>query len=395
MLTQALSHLKNLLQINSSGHATAPYDRTLFLSILYLIGFGFIMVSSASIVEVAQESTHNPFHFAQRHLFYMFCCVVVTVSVLATPMQKWMNWSAPILLLVGLLLILVLIVGTTVNGATRWLALGPVRIQIAELAKFAFTLYMASYLVRRYQEVQSHAKGFYKPIALLFIYSALLLLQPDLGSVVVLFVIAVSLLFLAGAKLRDFFILLFSGLLLIGSLAVLSPYRLRRMTAFIDPWQDPFGSGYQLTQSLMAYGRGGWFGEGLGNSIQKLKYLPEAHTDFIAAIIGEELGFMGVLFSLFVLFAVATKAMHLGKCCLKHKKHFEGFIAYGIGIWFFFQTLVNTGASMGLLPTKGLTLPFISYGGSSLLIMTAASMMLIRIGYETSTERNQKVQRTS
>ena len=376
-----------------SENESTLYDRSLFLSVVTLILFGFVMVSSASIVDIERMSLLDSSHFVLRHFLYLGGCFVVGLVVLSIPLSQWFRWSPYILLAVGVLLILVLLFGRTVNGATRWLALGPIRIQIAELAKFAFSLYMAGYLVRRYEEVREYAKGFYKPIFLLSLYSVLLLLQPDLGSVVVLFVIAVSLLFLVGAKLRDFFALVFSGLMVITALAVFSPYRLRRITAFLDPWSDPFGSGYQLTQSLMAFGRGDWLGQGLGNSIQKLDYLPEAHTDFIIAVIGEELGFVGVLLVLSLLFFVALKSLKLGRDCLLEKRIFEGFVAYAFGIWFLFQTVVNVGAATGLLPTKGLTLPFISYGGSSLMIMTAAVMILIRIGYEMKISQNQKVAR--
>jgi cell division protein FtsW len=367
------------------------YDQTLLWVIFSLMGLGLIMVTSASVVEVAQQLDHNPLHFFKRHFIYLGLCAVVSVVVLQIPTRYWQLWSPALLVITICLLMLVLFVGKTVNGSTRWLGIGSVQLQVAELAKLAFTLFISGYLVRRYGEVRAHAKGFYKPITLLILLSCLLLLQPDLGSSVVLFVITVSLLFLAGAKIRDFLILVFGGLGLIACLAIFSPYRLKRITAFLDPWQDPFGTGYQLTQSLMAYGRGGWLGEGLGNSIQKLKYLPEAHTDFICAIIGEELGFIGVCLLVCTLFWVAYRAIQLGQACLAQEKTFEGYTACGIGVWFLFQTVVNIGASMGLLPTKGLTLPLISYGGSSLIVMTVASMLLIRIGFELNTSQNKKL----
>jgi cell division protein FtsW len=367
------------------------YDRRLLLAVLSLIAFGFVMVMSASMPE-AQSLTGNPFHFVTRHLFYLVGCVVIAAVVLQVEMQRWQQLSPLMLLLVGVMLVAVLIVGTTVNGATRWLSLGPVRIQVAEIAKFAFAVYMAGYLVRRHQEVRENAKGFYKPIAVFAVYAFLILMQPDLGTVVVLFVGTVGLLFLAGARLLDFFALILTGVMAFVALVLLEPYRMRRVTSFLDPWQDPFGSGYQLTQSLMAYGRGDWFGQGLGNSIQKLEYLPEAHTDFIFAVIGEELGFMGIIAVLAVLLFVALRAIRLGSQCLAMDRAFEGYLAYAIGIWICFQTVVNVGASIGILPTKGLTLPFISYGGSSLWVMTAAVMMLIRIDHERRLSLIQAVQ---
>ena len=367
------------------------YDRALLAAVLSLISFGFVMVMSASMPE-AQTLTGNPFYFMTRHVGHLVGCLFIAAFVLRVEMQTWQRWSPMLLLIVGLMLLAVLVVGTTVNGATRWLSIGPIRIQVAEVAKFAFAIYMAGYLVRRHQEVRENAKGFYKPIAVFAIYAVLILMQPDLGTVVVLFVGTVGLLFLAGARLLDFFALIFAGVLAFVALVLLEPYRIRRVTSFMDPWQDPFGSGYQLTQSLMAYGRGDWFGQGLGNSIQKLEYLPEAHTDFIFAVIGEELGFIGIIAVLSVLLFVALRSIRLGNLCLAMDKPFEGYLGYAIGIWICFQTVVNVGASIGMLPTKGLTLPFISYGGSSLWVMTAAAMMLLRIDYERRMTLVQAVQ---
>ncbi|GGZ07815.1 MAG: cell division protein FtsW [Shewanella sp.] len=367
------------------------YDRKLLFAVLSLIGFGFVMVMSASMPE-AQSLTGNPFYFVERHVGYLAGCVVIAAVVLQVDMQRWQQLSPLMLLVVGLMLVAVLLVGTSVNGATRWLSLGPIRIQVAEVAKFAFSVYMAGYLVRRHQEVRENAKGFYKPIAVFAVYAVLILMQPDLGTVVVLFVVTVGLLFLAGARLLDFFALILAGTMAFVLLVLLEPYRMRRVTSFLDPWQDPFGSGYQLTQSLMAYGRGDWLGQGLGNSIQKLEYLPEAHTDFIFAIIGEELGFVGIIAVLAVLLFVSLRALRLGHQCLAMERPFEGYLAYAIGIWICFQTVVNVGASIGMLPTKGLTLPFISYGGSSLWVMTAAAMVLLRIDYERRLSLIQAVQ---
>ncbi|NMH66389.1 cell division protein FtsW [Shewanella salipaludis] len=380
----------NLLRDNEAPGAQL-YDRALLMAILALISFGFVMVMSASMPE-AQTLTGNPFHFMGRHILYLVGCVFIATLVLKIEIHRWQQLSPVILLVVGLMLVAVLLVGTSVNGATRWLAIGPVRIQVAEVAKFAFVVYMAGYLVRRHQELRENSKGFYKPIAVFAVYAILILMQPDLGTVVVLFVGTVGLLFLAGARLLDFFALILAGVMAFVALVLLEPYRMRRVTSFLDPWQDPFGSGYQLTQSLMAYGRGDWLGQGLGNSIQKLEYLPEAHTDFIFAIIGEELGFIGIIAVLSVLLFVALRAIRLGNLCLKTENAFEGYLAYGIGIWICFQTVVNVGASIGMLPTKGLTLPFISYGGSSLWVMTAAAMLLLRIDFERRLSKVQAIQ---
>ncbi|WP_394202291.1 cell division protein FtsW [Shewanella waksmanii] len=386
----------NWSSLNIFSDREAPgiqlYDRALLFAVMGLICFGFVMVMSASMPE-AQSLTGNPYHFVWRHVAYLVGCVMIAAVVLRIEMERWQQFSPILLLIVGIMLVLVLLVGTSVNGSTRWLSVGPIRIQVAELAKFAFAIYMAGYLVRRHQEIRENAKGFYKPIAVFAVYAFLILMQPDLGTVVVLFVGTVGLLFLAGARLLDFFALILTGIGAFVALVMTAEYRMARVTSFLDPWRDPFGTGYQLTQSLMAYGRGDWFGQGLGNSIQKLEYLPEAHTDFIFAVIGEELGFVGIVAVLAVLMFIVLRAIKLGNACLSIDKPFEGYLAYGIGIWICFQTVVNVGASIGVLPTKGLTLPFISYGGSSLWVMTAAAMLLIRIDYERRLSLTQAVQR--
>ncbi|MBR9729047.1 cell division protein FtsW [Shewanella intestini] len=367
------------------------YDRSLLVAVIGLMGFGFVMVMSASMPEAA-KLTGNPYHFVIRHLLYLLGCVVIAAFVLRIEVKYWERYSLQLMFAVLLMLIAVLFVGTTVNGARRWLSIGPLRIQVAEVAKFIFIVFMAGYLVRRHDELLDNNKGFLKPIGVYCLFAVLILFQPDLGTVVVLFVCTVSLLFLAGAKLLHFFALIMLGVITFVLLVLFEPYRLRRVTSFMDPWEDPFGSGYQLTQSLMAYGRGDWFGQGLGNSIQKLAYLPEAHTDFIFAIIGEELGFVGIVLVLSVLCFVALRAIRLGNFCLNSQRPFEGYVAYGVGVWICFQAVVNVGASIGMLPTKGLTLPFVSYGGSSLWVMTTAIMLLIRIDYERRLRLIQAIQ---
>lgn len=379
----------SLLDDNSPG--VELYDRTFLAAIIGLMCFGFVMVMSASMPE-AEKLTGNPFHFIYRHIFYLIGCIVIAFAVLKVEVSHWEKNSGMLMIGVLVMLFAVLVVGTSVNGARRWLAIGPVRIQVAELAKFVFIVYMAGYLVRRHGELRENRKGFYKPIGVYVLFAVLILLQPDLGTVVVLFVCTVSLLFLAGARITDFMVLILLGIATFVLLVLFEPYRMRRVTSFMDPWEDPFGSGYQLTQSLMAYGRGDWFGQGLGNSIQKLAYLPEAHTDFIFAVIGEELGFMGIIAVLLVLFFIALRAIRLGNLCLQMQRPFESYVAYGVGIWICFQTVVNVGASIGMLPTKGLTLPFISYGGSSLWVMTAAVMLLVRIDHERRVSLIQVVQ---
>lgn len=359
----------------------APYDIGLLLVAISLMSIGLIIVTSASM-PIADRLYGNPFHFAIRHTVYLIAATVTAMVVIQLPLQFW-RVTNPYLLLVAVgLLLAVLAIGRTVNGSTRWLAFGPITIQAAEPAKLFFFCYLAGYLVRRYEEVKENLKGFIKPLIVFFVLALLLLMQPDLGTVVVMFATTIGLLFLAGARLWQFFALVFVGLLAVVALIVFEEYRLKRVTSFLDPWADPFGSGYQLTQSLMAYGRGDWFGQGLGNSLQKLEFLPEAHTDFVMAILAEELGFVGVMAVLALILWMVIRALNIGNKALAAERPFDGYLAYSIGIWFSFQTAVNIGASAGILPTKGLTLPLVSYGGSSLIIMAIAVAILVRIDFE-------------
>ncbi|MBP2169773.1 cell division protein FtsW [Erwinia toletana] len=358
------------------------YDRTLLWLTFGLAIIGFVMVTSASM-PVGQRLSDDPFFFAKREGFYMALAFGMALLTLRVPMEVWQRYSNIMLLASVLMLLIVLVVGSSVNGASRWIALGPLRIQPAELSKLSLFCYLASYLVRKVEEVRNNFWGFCKPMGVMVVLAVLLLAQPDLGTVVVLFVTTLAMLFLAGAKLWQFLAIIGSGIFAVCLLIVAEPYRMRRVTSFWDPWEDPFGSGYQLTQSLMAFGRGEFWGQGLGNSVQKLEYLPEAHTDFIFSIIGEELGYIGVVFALLMVFFVAFRAMSIGRRALELDQRFSGFLACSIGVWFSFQALVNVGAAAGMLPTKGLTLPLISYGGSSLIIMSTAIVLLLRIDYET------------
>lgn len=357
------------------------YDGLLLTAAFGLMAFGLVMVLSASAPEAARLYD-NPYHYAIRHGVFMVLALGVASVVLHVPMYRWQQGNPFLLLMAFVLLIAVLIIGKTVNGSTRWLAFGPINIQVAEVAKLFFFSYLAGYLVRRHDEVRENFKGFFKPLIVFGGIGSLLLLQPDLGTVVVMLVTTMGMLFLAGAKLWQFGALLATGVSLVVGLILISPYRLRRVTSFWDPWADPFGSGYQLTQSLMAFGRGGLDGQGLGNSIQKLSYLPEAHTDFVIAILAEELGFLGVLAIVCLLAILVYRVLLIGRRALQQERYFEGFFASGIGIWLCFQGVVNIGASAGLLPTKGLTLPMVSYGGSSMIILSMAIAVVLRIDYE-------------
>ncbi|WPC47673.1 cell division protein FtsW [Serratia marcescens] len=358
------------------------YDRTLLWLTFGLAIIGFVMVTSASM-PIGQRLADDPFLFAKRDALYLGLAFGLSLVTLRIPMEVWQRYSNVMLLMSIVMLLIVLVVGSSVNGASRWIALGPLRIQPAELSKLSLFCYLASYLVRKVEEVRSNFWGFCKPMGVMVVLAVLLLAQPDLGTVVVLFITTLAMLFLAGAKMWQFLAIIGSGVFAVVLLIIAEPYRMRRVTSFWNPWADPFGSGYQLTQSLMAFGRGEFWGQGLGNSVQKLEYLPEAHTDFIFSILGEELGYIGVVLALLMVFFVAFRAMSIGRHALEIDQRFSGFLACAIGVWFSFQALVNVGAAAGMLPTKGLTLPLISYGGSSLLIMSTAIVLLLRIDYET------------
>ena len=358
------------------------YDRQLVWLAFALMLSGLVMVTSASF-PISTRLTGGPFHFMIRHAVFLFLALCSAVVVIQIPLERWMKYSTHLLLLSLALLLIVLLTGHSVNGASRWIPLGLFNLQPAEVAKLSLFVFMSSYLVRKSDEVRgSFFGGFIKPIIVFACLAVLLLAQPDLGTVVVMLVTLFGMLFIAGAKLTQFISLLFVGVAAVTLLILAEPYRMRRMTSFWNPFEDPFGSGYQLTQSLMAFGRGDWFGQGLGNSIQKLEYLPEAHTDFVFAVVAEELGFAGVVLILLLIFTLVYKALLIGRKALESGELFGGFLAISISIWFAFQTLVNVGAAAGIVPTKGLTLPLISYGGSSLIIMTVAVALLLRIDYE-------------
>ncbi|USP13154.1 cell division protein FtsW [Vibrio gazogenes] len=358
------------------------FDRQLVWIALGLMLIGLVMVTSASF-PVSSRLTDQPFHFMFRQATFLALALVVSAVVLQVPLYRWFQYSSLLLALSFVLLVIVLIAGKSVNGASRWIPLGLFNLQPAEVAKLTLFIFMSGYLVRKHDEVrQTFFGGFMKPIMVFSCLAILLLLQPDLGTVIVMLVTLFGMLFIAGAKLSQFIALMIAGVISVIGLIIAEPYRIRRVTSFLDPWEDPFGSGYQLTQSLMAFGRGGWFGQGLGNSIQKLEYLPEAHTDFVFAVLAEELGFVGVVLVLMLLMWLVMKAIFIGKKAFEHERQFGGYLAFGIGIWFAFQTLVNVGAAAGIVPTKGLTLPLISYGGSSLIVMSVAVSILLRIDFE-------------
>ncbi|MCK8798365.1 putative lipid II flippase FtsW [Haemophilus influenzae] len=357
------------------------YDRALFWLFVILLLIGLVAVTSASI-PYSSRLFNDPFYFAKRDAIYVLLSLLTCYISLQISSSQWEKWHAKIFLFSVILLLLVPFIGTSVNGAKRWISLGILNFQPAEFAKLALTCFLASYFTRRYDEVRSRHVSIFKPFIVMLVLGCFLLLQPDLGSTVVLFIIMSGMLFIVGAKILQFVGLIALGGILFVWLVLTASYRLKRFIGFLEPFKDPYGTGFQLTNSLIAFGRGEITGEGLGNSIQKLDYLPEAHTDFIMAIIGEEFGFIGILIVILLLGLLIFRAMKIGRESLMLEQRFRGFFALGIGFWIFFQGFVNLGMALGMLPTKGLTFPLVSYGGSSIIIMSATIGILLRIDHE-------------
>jgi cell division protein FtsW len=360
------------------------YDRYLLLTSLAIVSIGLMMVGSASMV-ISDRIFGQPFYYLLHQSTYLFMGIFLGIFLFRFKINQWQSISSQLLLLSIFLLALVLIrgIGHQINGSMRWLGLGPIGFQVSEFAKFAIILYLASYLVRRDKEVKNQIRGFLKPLLVIGIMALLLLKEPDFGATAVITSTALGMLFLAGVRIWQFIILTVFAVGIFGLLAVSSPYRLHRLTAFMHPWENAYASGYQLTQSLMAIGHGGLWGVGLGNSIQKLFYLPEAESDFIFAVLTEELGLMGACVVIILFCVLIFRAIIIGYNAFKQKLYFGSYTAYGIGLWLGIQTVTNIGVNMGLFPTKGLTLPLMSYGGSSMLMNCIAIMLLLRIDHET------------
>ncbi len=365
----------------------ALYDHWLFASVLLLLGIGLVMVSSASL-SYAEDLGLSTWYFALHHVVYLLLGLLACAFASYVPLSFWRVMAWPFLVCNLLLLTLLLVPGVSrsVNGSVRWLFIGPISVQISEITKLSFILYLAHVIAKQTMNRQEPLRAFLKPLILLGLVSMLLLLEPDFGAAVVIVITALGLFFLGGAPIRPFVAL---GTVTLGGMGLLvwsSPYRLQRLTAFLDPWQDQFKSGYQLTQSLIAFGKGSWWGTGLGNSVQKLLYLPEPHTDFICAVLAEEWGLVGVLALLSVFSLLVYRILHLAKRALEADKPFSAYIAYGIALWIGLQAIINIGVNVGVLPTKGLTLPFISYGGNSLVVLLGAVGILARIQFELHTK---------
>jgi cell division protein FtsW len=360
------------------------FDGTLLVLVIAIVLLGLVMMTSASI-SVADRHSHEPFYFLERQSLGVALGVVAAGIMMLVPTNVWERLAFPLLVIAMLMLVLVLIpgIGHEVNGSRRWVRFG-LSFQPSELARVLLLTYLASYVVRRQTELKEELKGFLKPLGILMFAALLLLLEPDFGAATVLLATGLGVLFLAGVKLRHFIALVALALVGLAILAVTSAYRLKRLTAFLDPWADPFNSGFQLTQSLIAIGRGEIFGVGLGASVQKLFYLPEAHTDFVFAVLAEELGLVGVVVTLALFLLLVWRALAISRNAAEAGLPFQAFCAAGFGIWLGLQTFINVGVNLGLLPTKGLTLPLMSYGGSSVLVTLGWIGLLMRIHHESS-----------
>ena len=362
-------------------------DSVLLTIVLALLLGGFVILASASI-SISDNATDNPFFYVQRQLFAAAIGGAAGFVCLYVPMQVWRSLSL-LLLFVGLALLVVVLlpgVGQEVNGSTRWLRLGVINLQVSEPARFCFLIYLAGYLVRQNKSLRDEFTGFLRPMIVLTVACVLLLAEPDFGAAVVLLATALVMMFVAGARLRDFFLFFMVAAVAMVALVLTEPYRVKRVTGFLDPWADPFNSGFQLTQSLIAIGRGEWFGVGIGESVQKLFYLPEAHTDFVFAVYAEEFGLLGSLLLIGLFFALLWRVFKLAMRAADAERFFEAYIAIGFGTWLGIQAFINIGVNMGLLPTKGLTLPLISYGRSSLIITMVCISLLFRIHHELAVD---------
>lgn len=377
---------------STSRHNRFPVDVWLLGIALLLVVLGLVMVMSAS-VSIAERQMGDSFYYFWRQSTFVTIGLLVGYSILQVRLVYWERLGSYFLLLGFALLVAVLLVGREVNGSVRWLAIGPFNLQPSELIKFFMVIYMAGYLVRRGDEVRNSIKGFLKPMALVGVIGVLLLLEPDFGAAAVITAAVLGMMFLAGVRLWQFGVLFSVMLALLAALAISSPYRVERLTSFVNPWANPFDSGYQLTQALIAFGRGEWFGVGLGGSVQKLFYLPEAHTDFLFAVLAEELGLLGAVMVIVLFAALVWRAFVIGRSAMQDSNYFGAYLSFGIGLWLGLQAFINLGVNMGILPTKGLTLPLMSYGGSSIVVSCMACAMLLRVSHEHPLEKQPSARR--
>lgn len=363
--------------------AESPIDGLLLTAVLALVGLGFVMVASASLPIGARDYA-DPFFYVLRHGLAVTLALTCGLICFAIPIKVWERSGIWLVLFTCLLLLLVLVpgIGRTVNGATRWIPLGPLNLQPSELIKFVAVIYISGYLVRRQLEVSTSLIGFARPMVLIGFAASLIMVQPDFGTTAVLLATVMALLLLGGAALWPFLLLFLAVVAGLALLIWIEPYRLERVTSFINPFDDPFNTDYQLSHALIAMGRGEWLGVGLGNGIQKQFYLPEAHTDFLLAVIGEELGMLGVLAVIFTFALITWRAFAIGARAQALDEHFSAYAAHGFGLLIGMQAFISAGVNTGLLPTKGLTLPFVSYGSNALIVSVMVAAVLLRIDFE-------------
>ncbi|PBP33675.1 putative lipid II flippase FtsW [Pseudomonas syringae] len=359
-------------------------DFPMLVGCLALLGLGLVMITSASS-EVAAVQSGNTLYMMTRHLVYLLIGLGACGVTMMIPVATWQRLGWMMLLGAFGLLLLVLVpgIGREVNGSMRWIGFGAFNVQPSEIAKVFVVIFLAGYLIRQQQEVRESWMGFFKPFIVLLPMAGLLLMEPDFGATVVMMGSAAAMLFLGGVGLFRFSLMVVLAVASVVVLVQAQPYRMARLTNFTDPWADQFGSGYQLTQALIAFGRGEWFGVGLGNSVQKQFYLPEAHTDFVFSVLAEELGVVGSLITVALFLFVSIRGMYIGMWAERAKQFFGAYVAYGLSFLWIGQFLINIGVNVGVLPTKGLTLPFLSYGGSSLVICCASLGLLLRIEWES------------
>ena len=377
----------------ASRSATMPFparlktglklDPVLLTIVLALLFGGLVILASASIT-ISDNASGNPFFYVERQLVAAAIGIAGGMFCLFVPMHVWQKLG-PLLLLAGIVLLFVVLlpgVGHEVNGSKRWIRFGMINLQVSEPARLCLLIYLAGYVVRQQKALRESFAGFLRPMLVLSLACGLLLAEPDFGAAIVLLATALVVLFVAGARVRDFLLFFSAAVIAMVGLALTSPYRMKRLTGFLDPWADPFDSGFQLTQSLIAIGRGEWFGVGLGDGVQKLFYLPEAHTDFVFAVFAEEFGLLGSVALIVLFLALLWRVFKLAMRAAESERFFEAFLAMGLGTWLGLQAFINIGVNMGLLPTKGLTLPLISYGRSSLIVTMVATGLLLRIHHE-------------
>jgi len=356
----------------------------ILLSLFFVLSFSGLLILASASVHFSDSIYGNPSAIFNRQLFYFFLGLFGLLIFFILPLNFWTSYDRLLITLGFILLLLVFVpgIGFEVNGANRWIRVAGFGLQPSEIMKFLSILYVSCYSVRRIREIQSHWIGFFRPAIIIVSIISIILIQPDLGSSAVIFASVLGVLFVAGVKIKQFFIVALLGLVAVTLMIVFVPWRWERIISFIDPWSDPWGSGYQLTLSLMSIGRGDWFGVGLGQGLMKMGYLPDAHTDFIFSVIVEEMGILGGFIIVALLFGLSFRIFYIGRESLLRKNYFGFYFSYGVALLLGLHTFINVGVACGLLPTKGLTLPLISAGGTNLIIVCLMIGLILRVDYE-------------